>query len=110
MKKEKYWIGKNVFLTGINGFIGGNLAKSLINNGANVFGLLRNERKNTFLYYEGLNKKITIIKGDITDMILMKRIITEERINVVYHLAAQVEIGIGITNPFLTYCFKVNHS
>ena len=103
MKKQKYWNGKNVFITGINGFIGGNLAESLINNGANVFGLLRNERKNTFLYYEGLNKNITIIKGDITDMMLMKRIISEERINVVYHLAAQVEIGIGITNPFLTY-------
>ena len=43
MKKEKFWNGKNVFLTGINGFIGGNLAKSLIANGANVFGLLRNE-------------------------------------------------------------------
>ena len=97
MKKEKFWNGKNVFLTGINGFIGGNLAKSLIANGANVFGLLRNERNNTFLFYEELHKKITIIKGEITDIMLMKRILTEERINIVYHLAAQVEIGIGIT-------------
>ena len=45
MHKEKYWHGKNVFITGINGFIGGNLAKSLIDKGANVFGLLRNQRK-----------------------------------------------------------------
>ena len=103
MNKEKYWHGKNVFITGINGFIGGNLAKSLIDKGANVFGLLRNHRKDTFLYFEGISDKITLINGDITDFTLLKRIISEEQINVVYHLAAQVEIGIGLTNPLLTF-------
>ena len=67
MHKEKYWHGRNVFITGINGFIGGNLAKSLIDKGANVFGLLRNHRKDTFLYFEGISDKITLINGDITD-------------------------------------------
>jgi len=100
---NEYWSRKNVFITGINGFIGGNLAKSIIDKGANVFGLLRNQRKDTFLYYEGLSNKINFINGEITDLILMKRIISEEQINVVFHLAAQVEIGVGITNPFLTF-------
>jgi CDP-glucose 4,6-dehydratase len=100
---KEYWSGKNVFITGINGFIGGNLAKSLINQGANVFGLLRNQRKDTFLYYESLSNKINFINGELTDPILMKRIISEEQINVVFHLAAQVEIGVGITNPYLTF-------
>ena len=92
-----------ILITGINGFIGGNLAKSLIDKGANVIGLLRNHRKDTFLYFEGISDKITLINGDITDFTLLKRIISEEQINVVYHLAAQVEIGIGLTNPLLTF-------
>ena len=29
--KINHWSGKNVFITGINGFIGGNLCKKLIN-------------------------------------------------------------------------------
>ena len=33
----------------------------------------------------------------------MKRIISEEQINVVYHLAAQVEVGVGLVNPYLTF-------
>ena len=100
---DREWSGKNVFISGINGFIGGNLAKSLVEKGANVFGLMRNVKKDTFLYFEGLDSKITLIEGDLTDKDLMTRIISEERINYVYHLAAQVEVGVGIANPFLTF-------
>ena len=103
MHKEKFWQGKNVFITGDNGFQGGNLGKSLLELGANVFGLLRNDRRDTFLYYEGLADKVTWINGDLTDVILMKRIISEEQINVIYHLAAQVEVGVGLVNPYLTF-------
>ena len=45
------WSRKKILITGINGFIGGNLAKTLVSKGANVFGLLRNRRKDTLLHY-----------------------------------------------------------
>jgi CDP-glucose 4,6-dehydratase len=98
-----YWQGKNVFITGINGFIGGNLAKKLNSIGANVFGLLRNKKHDTLLYFENIATKVTLIEGDLTDRDLITRIISEEEINAVFHLAAQVEIGIGIKNPYLTF-------
>ena len=50
------WHGKNVFITGINGFIGGNLAKVLLDKGANVFGLIRNHSEKSYLYHEGINR------------------------------------------------------
>jgi CDP-glucose 4,6-dehydratase len=100
---QKFWQGKNVFITGINGFIGGNLAKDLLIKGANVYGLIRNDSFQTFLYFEGLDKDIVIIKGDLTNKELMCRIISENDINVVYHLAAQVEVGVGLKNPYLTF-------
>ena len=40
---------KNIFITGINGFIGGNLAKILYSYGANIFGLIRDNKKDTFI-------------------------------------------------------------
>ena len=98
-----YWLGKNVFITGINGFIGGNLAKLLVEKGANVFGLIRNARHDTLLAYERLDQKITLIDGDITDKDLLARIISEEQIQAVFHLAAQVEVGVGLANPYLTF-------
>jgi len=103
MAKNTYWHSKNVFVTGVNGFIGGNLAKELLNQGANIFGLMRNENKNTFIYYEEIADKINLIYGELWDKELMCRIISEEQISVVFHLAAQVEIGVGIINPYLTY-------
>jgi CDP-glucose 4,6-dehydratase len=98
-----YWRNKKVLITGINGFVGGNLAKSLIEHGAEVFGLVRNENKGTFLYHEKLDAKIRLFSGDLCDKELFGRIISEEQINSIFHLAAQVEVGVGMSNPFLTF-------
>jgi CDP-glucose 4,6-dehydratase len=102
-KETGYWFGKNVFITGINGFIGGNLAKLLLEKGANVFGLVRNLRRDTLLFYEKLNERITLIEGHVTDKDLLARIVSEEQIQAVFHLAAQVEVGVGLANPYLTF-------
>lgn len=98
-----YWFGKNVLITGINGFIGGTLAKLLVAYGANVFGLIRNAKHDTLLFYEKLNEMITLIEGSVTDKGLLARIISEEQIQAVFHLAAQVEVGVGIANPYFTF-------
>jgi CDP-glucose 4,6-dehydratase len=105
MKADKagYWFGKNVFVTGINGFIGGNLARGLLDRGANVFGLLRNASRDTLLYYEKLDRKVTLIEGEMVDRDLLTRVISEEQIHAVFHLAAQVEVGVGLANPYLTF-------
>ena len=103
MSSSNYWQGKNVLITGINGFIGGNLAKSCYLHGANVVGLIRNMRQDSFLFYEEIAKKINIIQGDITDKELLRKIIVEEQINCVFHLAAQVEVGLAREYPFLTW-------
>ncbi|MCX5788621.1 MAG: GDP-mannose 4,6-dehydratase [Elusimicrobia bacterium] len=100
--KNGFWRGKNVFVTGINGFIGGNLAKGLLAQEARVVGLLRNKNEDTLLYFEKLAGKVTLIDGDLCDKELMERIIVEERIDCVFHLAAQVEVGVGMANPYLT--------
>ncbi len=100
---SKFWKNKNVFITGINGFIGGNLAKKLIKNHANVYGLIRDKKENTFIYYEELIKQLTLIDGDLQNRSLISRIIDEYSIDVIFHFAAQVEVGIGLSNPFYTF-------
>jgi len=100
--KNDYWKNKKVLITGINGFVGGNLCQRLLDLDAEVFGLIRNYNKDTYLYYENLNKKIKIFKGDLCDKELLSQIISEEQIESVFHLAAQVEVGVGMINPYLT--------
>jgi CDP-glucose 4,6-dehydratase len=98
-----YWFGRNVLITGINGFIGGNLAKALVSRGANVYGVIRNAKHDTLLFYEKLDSRITLIEGELTDKELLTRLVSEEQIQAVFHLAAQVEVGVGIANPYLTF-------
>ena len=101
--RDNFWKGKNIFITGINGFIGSNLAKILIYLGANVFGLIRNPDNRTLLYFEEIDKKVVLIEGNLCDKELISRVISEEQIDTVFHLAAQVEVGVGIENPYLTF-------
>ena len=46
-----FWKEKKVLVTGINGFVGANLAKSLAHQGASVYGLIRNNNPHSFLYF-----------------------------------------------------------
>lgn len=101
--KENFWKSRNVFITGINGFVGSNLAKLLIKKKANVFGLVRNNNKKSLLFFENLNKNTVLINGDLTDKNLLKRIINEENIQTVFHLGAQVEVGVARHNPMSTW-------
>lgn len=103
MIASKFWAGRNVFVTGVNGFIGGNLANRLCRLGANVVGLIRNIKKDTYLYYEGVADRVTLIQGDLSDVELLRRIFCEERIECCFHLAAQVEVGVATAYPFLTW-------
>ena len=98
-----FWIGKKVLITGINGFIGGNLAKYLFEKKAEITGLVRNRHQNSFLFYEGISPKITLIQGELGEKEILRRIIVEEQIQHVFHLAAQVEVGVARSYPFLTW-------
>ena len=53
--------------------------------------------------YEKLYQKISLIDRELSDLGLLNRIISEEQINVIFHLAVQVEVGIGFKNPLLTF-------
>lgn len=103
MRENKYWRNKNVLITGINGFIGGNLAKACYHNGANVVGIIRNQNRNSFLFHEGIADKVNLIPGDVTDKELIRSVIAEERIDCCFHLAAQVEVGVARAYPSLTW-------
>ena len=100
---KKFWNKKKVLITGINGFVGGNICKELISLGANVTGLIRNKNKKTLLFLEKLNKNITLVDGSIDNKETLKRILLEQNIEVCFHLAAQVEVGVASYYPNLTW-------
>ena len=103
MIKDNFWKNKNIFITGVAGFVGSNLAKNLEKCGAHVIGLTKNKKINSLLFYEKIDKKIDLIFGDITDKELLKSIFLKYKIEICFHLAAQVEVGNANKYPFHTW-------
>ena len=103
MKKKLFWKNKNVLITGVAGFVGSNLAKDLVESGANVIGLTQNKKINSLLYFENIDKKINLILGNITNKELLKSIFLKYKIDICFHLAAQVEVGSALKYPYLTW-------
>ncbi len=101
--ENNFWKGKNVFITGCTGLLGSWLTKALVERGANVIGLIRDLVPNSNLNWSGFNKKITTIRGELEDYVLLERALNEYEIDSVYHLGAQTIVTIANRNPISTF-------
>ena len=100
---DKFWKGRNVFVTGCTGLFGSWLTRALVERGANVTGLIRDLVPKSNLNWSGFNDKITIVRGEIEDYFLLERTINEYEIDTVFHLAAQTIVTIANRNPISTF-------
>lgn len=104
---------KSVLVTGVAGFIGSNLVKTLLNqlNSVHIIGI---DNMNPYydvsikefriaeikkLVEEKVDSKVTFIEGNIANKELIDRVFSENHIDVVVNLAAQAGVRYSITNP-----------
>ena len=80
------WRGAKVFITGINGFVGGNVAKKLVELGADVYGLIRTNKYNSYLYFEKIDKKVSSWIGNWKSLIGFRLVGICETLNFVFDL------------------------
>lgn len=100
--KNRYWRNRKVLITGHEGFLGANLTKALLSYGAEIIGIDKvKNRPNSVL--GGLRDKIICIKGDISDLRLVKSLINKYKPQVIFHLAAEAIVGECNRNPIKTF-------
>lgn len=97
---------KRVFVTGATGFVGAHITKHLIELGANVTVLLERCDNTSFFSICGLDKKVNIYYGDVSNGTLIEQIIVEQKIEVIFHLAAVALQDLAYKMPKVT--FQVN--
>ncbi len=100
---ENFWKDRTTFITGGTGLVGSWLTKMLVEAGADVICLIRDQIPQSELVRTGLINKVKIVKGDICDRHLMERILGEHEVDTVMHLAAQAIVGIANRNPISTF-------
>lgn len=98
-----FWNGRRVLITGVNGFVGSNLAMHLLEQGAEITGLERNLDRRSMLHFEGAATAIRFVNGDLIDRSFIERVLSEGDFEICFHLAAQVEIGVGMLSPYSTF-------
>ena len=98
-----YWRKKNVLITGCTGLVGSWLTKRLADEGANLVGIVRDGVPFSNLYWQGTDRRMVSINGDIADYELMLRAFNEYEIDTCFHLAAQTIVGTANRSPLSTF-------
>jgi GDP-4-dehydro-6-deoxy-D-mannose reductase len=97
----------NCLITGITGFLGPHLAKQLIKEGHNVYGILRgtrgSEQEIKDLLTQDEFSKITFIYGDLVHYRTVDKLFKETTFDVVFHLAAQTHPPTSFKDPIGTW-------
>ena len=102
-KKTNPWRNRNVFVTGCAGFLGCWLTKALVDQGANVIGLVRDNVPRANFSRLTLDQHVCTVRGEMENYFLLERILNEYEIETVFHLAAQTIVTIANRNPVSTF-------
>jgi len=93
---------KNVFITGISGFVGSHMAKHLLNEGANVSGLVRRRADGSIpqnIRYAGIENAVELLEGDVRDISSVASALDRSKPEIVFHFAAQSFIPSSFCSP-----------
>lgn len=97
-----YFNGKNILITGVNGFVGSWMAKEMLDRGATVYGVLRGRcdgHLNANLRDRGVDSRIKILDGEIEDVSFLANALDASNPDCIFHLAAQSFVPRSFKNP-----------
>lgn len=100
---NSFWNNRTAFVTGATGFVGAQIVRHLLSQGAKVVCLQRDAIRHSSLDIFGLRNKVSVINGSLEDFALMERILNEYEIEAVFHLAAQALVGAANRSPLSTF-------
>ena len=93
---------KRALITGITGQDGSYLAEFLLDQGYEVFGMVRRSSTVTFDRIAHIQDRITLVYADLLDQVSLIEILNEHRPQEVFNLAAQSFVPTSFSQPVLT--------
>lgn len=103
-KSLQFWKNKRVLITGHTGFKGGWLSLWLSHLGAKVTGYaLKPQEKRSFFNVVKLSREINSNIGNIKDLKKLNKIVSENKPEIIFHMAAQPLVLDSYLDPKNTY-------
>lgn len=93
----------SALVTGAYGLLGSWLVRALLARGDRVTVLRRDRAVGSLLEVEGLESRCHVVYGDVADEELMARVVAEQEIDTIFHLAAQTIVGAAAVSPAGTF-------
>jgi CDP-glucose 4,6-dehydratase len=93
----------SVLVTGAYGLLGSWLVRALLERGARVTVVRRDEPANSTLRRMGLEESVNVVRGDIATEGLISRALAEYDVQSVFHLAAQAIVRTANRSPLGTF-------
>ena len=90
----------SVLITGVTGFIGSKLAHRLVEQGYDVYGLVRHVSRSTLSTLEPIQDRIRFIEGDLVDYHSVRSSVESSSPNTIFHLGAITPVRYSFENPF----------
>ena len=92
-----------MLVTGGGGFVGSWLVEALVERGAAVTVILRDEPGLSNFRLLGLASQVNVVQGSITEYALVQRAVNEYDVDTCFHLAAQAIVGAANRSPLSTF-------
>lgn len=102
MTKKTHFSGTRILVTGGTGLIGSHLIEELLKINAKIVVPFRHARKKSYLFTRNLDKKVRLEKVDITNKQKLSQLVSNYRIDYIFHLAAQTTVVNAFINPYYT--------
>jgi len=90
----------NALITGITGFIGSRLAARLVEQGDNVYGLVRHSSERELKRIEKIIPKIRLIEGDLVRFHSVLSAVETSDPSIVFHLGALTPVRLSFDDPY----------
>jgi len=93
------WAGREVVVTGANGFLGSWLTAALVERGARVTCLMKEDLPLSVWSQRGLGARVQMVPGILEDVGAMERLFEARPFEVCFHLAAQPIVTAAQADP-----------